>query len=172
MARVGFAMEPLSSPLSLTEYLVAVKTIHESDPQKKWRDLGTYRVRDIEGRLTEIEIKSETQDIRQMQFIFVKNQSAYIITSSALKSEFGKYYSDFQSVLKSVRLTSNLFEALPSEEQKQRIMAAQKIALARGAESWAPFEKLVTDEFTEMGSFWQYLVLVDTVEQLKGMPNP
>lgn len=113
---VNLATEPVH--LSLDAYIEEVRKIHAADPNSRWRDLGKFNTRLGNGRLTELESTTEMGIARLVQLIVIKDRVAYILTASALKEEFSKYYKTFDQVLRSLQFTSNLIESLPSQSQR------------------------------------------------------
>jgi hypothetical protein len=181
---VNLAMEEVD--VSMNDYVAAVKKIHESDPNNRWRDLGKFSTPAGEARLTEIEAKSEWGDVRLLQLIILKNKTAYIITASALKEEFSRFYQEFQSVFRSFTITSDLIGAVPNSEKRQKFqnkcsaLTKPFIEKAKAAGSleqafadekfqkdhWLPFQNSVIHDYADMGAYWQVLILQSTHEKL------
>jgi len=151
---VNLAVESVS--IELPEYVAAVRKIHEADPNNRWRDLGPYQTSAGEGRLTEIEAKTEWGKVRLLQFILVKNRFAYIITASALKEEFPKFYTEFEKVFHSLTLTPDLIEPVPAGERKDSLRS--RLACLK-TEEWEPFQEHILKDYADMGAHWQVLVL-------------
>lgn len=174
--------------VSLKAYLDIVKKDCDNDPNTHWRDLGKYNTPLGEGRLTEREVKTEWGDSRQIQLIVIKDQTAYILTAGAHKEEFSRYYKDFEAVLRSLDVADDLTASLPSEEKRSVLRelienlqsdfknARDKVASEEDAfnhfqqESWEPFQQKVINDFTEMGPYWQILLLRDLQYQLLKRP--
>lgn len=151
---VNLATEPVT--ISIDAYVNEVKKIHAADPNAKWRDLGKFQTLLGSGRLTEIELPTELGKARLVQLIVVKDQLAYILTACALKEEFSKYYKTFDQVLRSLQSTPDLVESYPRAEQPLLIQAIKNFT-AEG--NWNDFEKKIINDFTEMGPYWQILML-------------
>jgi len=160
--------------IDLPEYVAAVKKIHEADPNNRWRDLGAYKIPQGEGRLTEIEAKTEWGVARLMQFIFLHNKKAYVVTASALKDEFSKHYNEFEAVFRSLTVTPDLIGMVVSEEKRNHLkgmFAKLKSAFTSRErtsattdqafmnEHWQPLQDEVIHNFSDMGAYWQVLML-------------
>lgn len=113
---VNLSVEETSA--SLKTYLEAVKNNNKADPNRTWRDLGKFMTPLGEGRLTEIEVKTEVGMVRQVQLIVLKNKTAYILTTAALKEEFSKHYQTFEKVFHSLNITQNFPATLSQESQR------------------------------------------------------
>lgn len=179
---VNLAVEPVN--VTIGEYVAAVKKIHESDPNNRWRDLGKFSTAAGEGRLTELESKSEWGNVRLLQLIVIKNKVAYIITASALKEEFSSFYQDFQTAFRTFTITSDLMGAVQNAALQQKLqklsetLAAQFKTTAGESpeqrfansefqkESWISFQNSIIHDFSEMGAYWQVLILQSTHEKL------
>ncbi len=171
---------------SLTDYLKAVKGIHERDRKNQWRALG--KVRTVAGlaQLTEIDSTSDQGAFRMLQLILVKDKHAYILTASALKEDFSDLYKEFQSAFRSLTLTSDLFNAIPQLERKENLKTQQQELIAAWERTlpslekpllpqeneefqkaqWLPFEKGILEQCQDMGAHWQLLMLRSTQEKL------
>ncbi len=165
--------------VSLKTYIDIVKSDCLKDPNCRWRDLGKYNTPLGEGRLTEREVKTQWGPSRQVQLIVIKDKMAYILTAGALKEEFSRHYKTFEDVLRSLTLTQDLSMDLTSAEKKTRLRemlgkletdfkkTREKISAVNDAfdaadfqkESWKPFQERIINDFTEMGPYWQILLL-------------
>jgi hypothetical protein len=181
---VNLATEQVN--ITLAAYIEAVKKIHEADPNSTWRDLGKYNTPIGEGRLTEIETKTQNGPARLMQLIVIKNKTAYILTTGALKEEFPKYYKEFETVLASLNMTSDLTSVIPSPQKRTALQNLKEqleasLKKAEGSfvtvenpfelnsfqkEAWEPFQKKVISDYSEMGAYWQILLLKDIQNNL------
>lgn len=154
--------------VSLDAYIEEVRKIHSADPNCRWRDLGKFTARIGNGRLMELETPTEFGAARMVQLVVIKENVAYILTAAALKEEFSKYYKTFDAALRSLQSSSNLVEAYPSKELKILIDALlQKKESSLEFEAiWKPFENKIINDFTEMGPYWQILLLSEIRTQL------
>lgn len=159
--------------VSINEYLKAVKAIHEQDRSNQWRALGKVKTQSGLAQLTEIDSPSEYGPIRLLQLILLKDGYAYVLTAAALKEEFSAHYQAFQTAFRSLTLTTDLFNNIPQLERREtlKLKQAQLIEAAKDPEfqeeHWLPFQKAVLDGFKDMGTFWQILVLRDSLDKLK-----
>ncbi len=159
--------------VSLESYIEEVRKIHTSDPNSRWRDLGQYKTRLGDGRLTELETQTEFGTARMVQLVVIKENTAYILTASALKEEFSKYYKTFDQALRSLQSSSNLIESYPSNPNQLKELVkniTQKSDLDSEdfqKEMWKPFENKIINDFTEMGPYWQILLLKEIQSQLQ-----
>jgi hypothetical protein len=181
---VNLATEKIN--VSLNAYLTAVKKIHESDPNTRWRDLGTYKTSLGEGRLTEIETKISCGTARRMQLIVICDSTAYILTVGALKEEFPHHYKTFEAVLNSLRLISDITTSVSPQKQPRLSQLIHQLKeefnVARATStldnttlfqlpsfqknSWEPFQQKIVTEFAEMGAYWQILLLQEIQTQV------
>lgn len=165
--------------ISLKAYVDIVKRECEQDPNTTWRDLGRFNTPMGEGRLTEREVKTEWGPSRQMQLIVIKDKTAYILTAGAHKEEFSLHYKAFDQALRSLTITNDLPACLPTDNRRnalramiktletnfQKTIAPKKtVREAFDEESfqkntWLPFQQKIINDFTEMGPFWQILLL-------------
>lgn len=171
--------------LTIENYLKIVKKIHQNDKNNQWRDLGKIMTHAGEARLTEIESKTPFGPARLLQMILIKDKNAYVLTASALKSEFSQYNKEFQKAFQSLSLSENLFESIEKIEKKEALKKAYEELLtawqksSSGLEShkviedenfqkahFLPFQKKVAEESSEMGSYWQILMLQYAYENL------
>jgi len=171
--------------VSLKTYIDIVKSDCERDPNCVWRDLGKYNTPLGEGRLTEREMKTKWGVSRQVQLIVIKDHRAYILTAGALKEEFSRHYQVFEAVLRSLTMTENLTASVSLEKKQllQKMMGNLQTAFAAAIktgvsieqafesknfqkEFWKPFQQKIINDFTEMGAYWQILLLRDVQHQL------
>lgn len=173
--------------ISLKAYVDIIKRDCAKDPNTRWRDLGKYQTPLGEGRLTEREVKTEWGVSRQIQLMVIKDRRAYILTAGADKEEFPRFYKDFEAVLRSLNFADDLTASYPAEKRsslRELIGKLQtdfkkttnpKIATEDALDdflkqSWEPFQQKVINDFTEMGPYWQILLLRDIQYQLLKRP--
>jgi hypothetical protein len=184
---MNLAIEETS--VSLQEYLKAVKSIHEQDRSNRWRQLGKVHTQAGLAQLTEIDSKTEWGAVRILQLILLKEERAYVLTASALKEDFSDYYREIQSAFRSLTLSSDLFGNIPQTEKREMLKSKQHQLLQAAEEvlgaspeiknllespefqekHWLPFQQAVIDSFTDMGAFWQALLLGSTQDQLQSL---
>lgn len=170
-ASINLATEQIGN-LSMAEYLKAVKEIYERTPQNRFRQLGKIKTGAGDSQLIEIDTKTEWGDIRMMQMITLKDKIAYIVTVAAQKEEFGTLIKEFHQSLQSFTLTDDLFIPVGKKRGnslRQAFEAIKKIKQESPAvdketfekEHLHPFEKMIVKEFSDMGTYWQYLLFED-----------
>jgi len=159
---INLALEETDA--SLPVYMEAVKKIYQADPNSKWRDLGRFNTAFGEGRLSELETKAELGVARIVQLIVIKNKTAYILTTSALKDEFSKYYKAFDEAFASFTMTNDLANGLKAPEKKARF---QQLMQNLTPESFETFQKTIINDFTEIGPYWQILVIQEAYNHLQ-----
>ncbi|MBS0604435.1 MAG: hypothetical protein JSS60_05275 [Verrucomicrobia bacterium] len=187
---INLAVEP--TQVSLNEYLKAVRAIHEQDRSNHWRALGKVRTSAGLAQLTEIDSTTEWGPIRMLQLIFIKEGRAYVLTAAALKEEFSNFYKEIQTSFRSLTLTTDLVSTIPQLERRetlkqkqQQLIHAAEEALAAASEPtnlledplfqekhWLPFQQAVLTNFSDMGAFWQVLLLRDIQEKLLAFKLP
>lgn len=91
---------------SLKDYLKIVKNINDSQGDE-WKDLGTIQTEAGIASLSQVTLKTEWGQLKQMHIIYLDEGIIYIVTASALKEEFPQFYSSFFDALKSFRLIKN-----------------------------------------------------------------
>lgn len=86
----------------LKSYLKIVKGINEQH-KTPWKDLGTIKTGIGEASLSQVNMLTEWGEVRMMHVIAKYGDSIYILTASALKSEFSKFYPIFFAAMSSLR---------------------------------------------------------------------
>lgn len=165
---------------SLHDYLKAVKAIHERDRKNHWRTLGKVRTGAGLAQLTEIDTSSDYGPIRMLQLILIKDKHAYILTAAALKEDFSEHYREFQSTFRSLELTNDLLSSIPQldrrellkNEQSQLLVSWKKENRLAEDPAFHAFQKILLDNYADMGAFWQTLVLRQTQEKLISVSEP
>ncbi len=158
--------------VSLSDYLKAVKAIHEQDRNNHWRALGKVHTAAGLAQLTEIDTLSEWGPVRMLQLILLKEGHAYVLTAAALKKEFSKFYKEIQTAFRSLTLTTDLLSCIPLLEKKEGLKQKQAGLLGVAKEEdfqekyWPSFQQEVVTQFAEMGAYWQVLLLKQTQEQI------
>lgn len=90
---------------TLKQFLRFVKEVNQADGVE-WKDLGQIKTLAGNASLSQLEIRTEWGVIQEMQVIYVKDNTAYILTAGALKDEFPKFYKDFFASLRSLNITT------------------------------------------------------------------
>lgn len=87
---------------SLKEYLKIIKDINQSQGCIL-KDLGSISTEAGTVSLSQFDEKTQWGEVRQMHAVLLRDKIAYILTASALKTEFSKYYRDFFNAIQSLR---------------------------------------------------------------------
>lgn len=178
---------------TLKQYLKIVKSINDSKGDE-WKDLGTIRTEAGEGSLSQVDIKSKFGTERLMHVILEKNGTIYILTAAALKNEFPKYYKDFFSSMRSLRINKDNFELVKEAPRRNLLQKStndlkqawaayyqkfkqspQENPIAdlyeaafksEGFQSqyWIPYKNMLAKDYADMGNSWQKQIL----EQVHG----
>jgi hypothetical protein len=162
--KLNLAIEEID--VSAKEYLKAVKELHIKRPNTTWRDLGPFKTKAGPGRLTEIITTSVNGAVRMLQLIVVKDSKAYIMTGASAKEDFIEQQQNFIASFHSLSLLNRLFDPL-SEPKKEKLTALFS-HLGSGEKDLErqKLEKLVTEEYQEMGSYWSFLVLKEGCQKI------
>ncbi|MBS0620778.1 MAG: hypothetical protein JSS61_04895 [Verrucomicrobia bacterium] len=155
---------------TLGEYLKAVKETYERDRNKHWRALGKVKTAAGLAQLTEVDLPSEWGPVRILQQIFLKEGHAYILTAAALREEFAEHYKEIQTSFRSFTLTNDLLSTIPELQRRSLLKEKQEHLLLAALddsfdeenfqkECWLPFQEMILSQFSDMGPFWQTLIL-------------
>lgn len=181
---INLAIEPVNTTLS--EYVQAVKNLHEQDRTTRWRDLGKLKTRAGIARLTEIDTKSKWGDVRLLQMLFVKDGSAYVLTAAASKEDFASFYSEIKHSFASFAITSNLLSLVTSQDKKEllekridqlkmrcssTLIDSHEDAIAIDSSSiitkeWSSFKDYLIEQHNDLGTFWQLQLLQSLREEI------
>jgi len=166
---INLAIEEVN--VNLKEYVKAVKGVHLAEKGTVWRDLGKFKTRAGEGRLTEISTTSPLGSIKMLQMIVVAGKTAYILTGASIKEDFLKFHDIFSKTFQSLRLEGDLFASLPAEKKKEFELFFSNLGQSLSDESvrqerWLELQKLVFQGAPEMGDYWKILVLKTGREKL------
>ena len=80
---INLAIE--ETDVSLSDYLKAVKAIHEQDRNNHWRPLGKVRTAAGLAQLTEIDSTTEWGPVRILQLILMRDKRVYVLTAQPLE---------------------------------------------------------------------------------------
>lgn len=111
IAKNGSSIPPaitlLVKPFSgtLKDYLKKVKAINDSHGDE-WKDLGLIKTEAGKGSLSQVDMKTQWGYIRIMHVILIRDGNVYILTASAPKEDFGKYYALFFAALRSLKINA------------------------------------------------------------------
>lgn len=168
---------------TLKQYLKTVKAINESQGTE-WRDLGSITTEAGDANFSQVDAKTQWGEVRSMHVILINNGTVYIMTAAALKEEFPRYYKDFFSAMRSLRINKDLYEMVGDTSRrtnltkaidslKQDFQAQYKKQASSSNSSkqivfqdasfqrlqWEPFKTMLAKDFSDMSPDWQKRVL-------------
>lgn len=180
---INLAEEEIS--ISLKQYLESVKAVQSR--KGEWKKLGTIKTNAGPAILTQFETKSSWGNVRIMQAILRHNEKVYVLTTTALKSEFPQYYKEFFQAIQSLKVTESPFPELDLshsdrlEEMVKNLKIGFEVAQQHTRSQknlsekelnevafeqvtfqnkhWKPFHSELSREFNDMGAAWQGGVL-------------
>lgn len=88
---------------TLKEYLRVVEAINKKRGAE-WKNLGKIRTEAGDASLSQVDSKTQWGVERQMHVILIKDGTVYILTAAALKDEFPKFYQDFFTAMRSLKI--------------------------------------------------------------------
>jgi len=88
---------------NLTNYLEIVKKINNNGGFS-WKSLGTICTAAGEANLSQVDMRTEWGEVKMMHAILFRENVIYIMTVSALKSEFSAFYKDFYAAMRSLAI--------------------------------------------------------------------
>lgn len=149
---------------SLRDYLRIMKKINDVDGSV-WKDLGTIKTNAGNASLSQVDLKNQWGEIREMHVVLKKKNTIYIITSAALREDFSKYYKDFFEAMRSIKINKEFDELVTSPSLREELLkkiAALKIAAQRDSfdsedfqkNEWEPFKKFLNTKFSSLGTKW------------------
>ena len=138
-------------------YLKAVKEIHESHPNTKWRDMGPFKSKGGKAHLTEINRKTQWGDVRMLQAILIRDSKAFILTGAVLREEFSDHFKSLLKSMKSMNITDNLISSVDNSSLKMKLEKACS-TLQSGESTLEEFHKLIADDYKNMGMHWQIIM--------------
>lgn len=106
---------------TLKQYLQIVKRMNE-EKGDTWKDLGVINTKAGQASLSQVDNKSQWGDVRLMHLILLKNGTIYILTASALKSDFSLFYQDFFKAMRSFRMATDLSDL---DQAQKELFASQ-----------------------------------------------
>lgn len=182
---INLAIENID--LSLKEYVKIIENLHKSKQKTRWRNLGPFTSKAGDGQLIELDLPTKWGETRLLQFLFVKDKKAYVITAGALKEDFSKYYKEFEKAFHTFQLTHDLFSSLKDSSKAEITQVLSKLTQAWQKrvphlesfesafnepsfqkEAWVPFQEKIL-KCDEMGAFWQILTLAFAQENLRDL---
>lgn len=183
---------------TLKQYLKIVKNMNSAQGYE-WKDLGNIRTEAGNANLSQVDTKTQWGDVRLMHVILLKNGHVYILTASALKSEFSLFYRDFFTAMRSLRVTRDLYDMINSPQQRLQLknaaleLTAQWQAAVIDAQKkspeiswkevqervfedevfqktfWIPFKETLNEKYSQLSTEWRSLFLQKLEDQLFNM---
>lgn len=180
---------------TLKNYLNNVKKINDAHGDA-WKDLGSLKTKAGEANLSQVEIRSKWGGEKLMHAIIVKNGYAYVLTATASKNEFGRFYRQFYNSLRSLQIYDNVFDLIEDPAKRNDLENAytsmkiffkeilqlptnetnsfsnnslqEQIFLSNNFQSnyWQPFKVMLQRDYSDLGEDWQKAVLADLQERL------
>jgi hypothetical protein len=190
---MNLSVEPFKK--GLNAYLKIIKSINESQGYE-WKDLGMIKTQAGTASLSQVDTKTEWGDLRLMHAVLHKNGHIYILTASALKNEFSKFYKEFFAAMQSLRVNKDIFEMIPTPQRKAFLkksceqlknqwntLVAQKQKESPNVPvetlkeeifqgdlfqtgTWKPFKDMIAQKFSDLGPDWQAVMLQKTEDEL------
>ncbi|MBS0625560.1 MAG: hypothetical protein JSS32_05885 [Verrucomicrobia bacterium] len=164
--------------VSLKEYVKAVKQVHLSQGDTKWRDLGKFKMAAGEGRLIELSFPSAWGEVKMLQALYVHEAQACILTAAVLKKDYPEFQQPLLQSLQSLSVAADIISSLPQEGQRQ--MLTEFYASINGAEEkgeewkknqWTRLQKIIGEECKEMGGHWHFLALKEGYSKIYTPPT-
>lgn len=103
---------------SLKDYLNMIKVKNQSEGID-WKDLGIIQTKTGKASLSQNDEKTEYGTLRFMRVILLKDERIYILTATALASEFSFYYKEFFDALTSLTIIKDFYQPLSHKEKQQ-----------------------------------------------------
>jgi hypothetical protein len=146
-AKITLAIEEEAGEL-LKEYVMAVKKLQMADPSLKgWREIGGIG----NGRLIEMTSSSAAGEIKIVQAIFLEEGTAYILTGSALKKDFGKVQAKVFKSFESMKIVDKVWDMVGGLGE---------------CASFAEVQKEVK-KHSDLGLYWEFLALQEGVKNIR-----
>lgn len=150
---------------SLKEYVKAIKNNYKNDKNSFLRELGTIETKAGRAALIEISSFSGGGQIRLMQAVLVSEGMAYVLTSCCSKEDFTTYLPDFMRAFKSLSLTDDLLSEIKENEKKKLLEKA--LSDYKVKKKLNGLEKIVSDNCSELGSYWKILFLKEAYKSIQ-----
>lgn len=149
---------------SLKDYIKIIKRINDKDGSV-WKDLGTIKTNAGNGSLSQVDLKNQWGEVREMHVVIKKKDTIYILTSAALRDEFSKYYKDFFDAMRSIKINKDFDEMVSNASLREELlkkianlkMAAQRTPFESEEfqnDEWKPFQGFLNERFSTLGTKW------------------
>lgn len=176
---------------TLKEYLKMIKAINDSQGYD-WKDLGTIKTPSGNASISQVDNKTEWGSVRYMRLILLKDKTIYMLTASAIASEFSQYYNEFFKSMKSLTVNKNPVDMIKSKDKQreykqiyEKLQSKWSAAFAQKKQQepekethelkqqvfesaefqkngWTPFKQAIAEKFSDMGAEWQSFVFEKT----------
>ena len=159
---INLATEKFSG--TLKDYMKIIKTINEKDGSI-WKDLGAIKTNAGNASLSQVDLKNQWGEVREMHVVLKKKDTIYIITSAALRDDFSKYYKEFFDSMRSLKINKDFEEMVSSPSLREELlkkianlkMAAQRTPFESEEfqnNDWKPFQTFLKEKFPTLGIKW------------------
>lgn len=99
---MSLSVEPFKG--TLKDYLKIVKNINIK-AKTEWKEIGTITTKAGVASLSQFDEASNWGVVRSMTTILVKDGNTYILSATALQSEFSEFYKDFFTAMSSLDIS-------------------------------------------------------------------
>lgn len=90
--------------MELNEYFAAAKVYHEKEPESHCQELGIIKTKAGDAKILQIDRASGWGPVRFIQASIILDQTAYVITGTCLREEFGKFCPLFFEAIQSFQV--------------------------------------------------------------------
>ncbi len=166
------------APDGLQEYMKVVRQLNDAKGIP-FKDLGTIRTQAGDARLLQLDLATEQGTIREMQVIYNRGDTAYILTAAALKDEFSTFYKDFFTSLRSLNVNRTLMEMIPDKRRQLALENYRKTLLEEWVASsekspeavplfkgYIEFCQKIGREFSDMSEDWRQRIETEVKDML------
>ncbi|BBI16624.1 Putative uncharacterized protein [Neochlamydia sp. S13] len=190
---MNLMIEPYNG--TLKDYLKSVKRINEAHGDS-WKDLGMLKTKAGEASLSQVEMRSKWGGEKLMHAIIVRNKCAYVLTATAAKNEFGRFYQEFYKALRSLQIYDDILDVVKDPMKKAhlestfaKIQKAFDAALAKAqatpsflsqanwneqifhnpefqSNHWSPFKTMLKSNYNELSNEEQNALIANYYTKL------
>ena len=183
---INLAVEEVQ--VELPEYVKAVEALYKKARKTSWHHIGFIKTQAGPAHLMQIDTETKYGPLRKLQLIFIKENTAYVLTAAALKKEFSFHLHAFQKALRSFTCTYDLYAPLRQELQtdleqlesalikkwnsfpKENLSFEELFNKAEFQELyWLPLQRKVIEDCQTLGAYWQIIVLSSLREHLSNL---
>jgi hypothetical protein len=197
MPSINIASQPFKG--TLKDYIKIIKSRVAAEGSD-YKDLGTLRTDAGLAALCQIDQTTNNGVSRRMCAVLLKNDEIFLISAAASKDKFNLYYKDFFNAFRSVKIGKDVIDIIPQSHKRATLTKAiddihaqwklfvqnyqqQHPEIARTDlkqkafesdsfqnEYWTSFKNLLHNQFTDMPSLWETLVLQKITNELEMSP--